>query len=718
MYQVAKKLFYVAYFILGAAIAGMLFYLVILLIGNHVIDKEKLVMSTTTKIVDENGHEISKLYLENRETVPLNKIPKNVQNAFVATEDSRFYEHSGIDLRGTMRAVVADIFSGQKEQGGSTITQQLARNAFLTNEKTWYRKLKEAAIAISMERKYSKKQILDMYLNQIYFGHGVYGVEAASKFFFNKDVSQLSDDEGALLAALPKGPNEYSPILHPDRALNRRNLVVDLMEKQGYIGAEQAVRLKGRTLGLNLEKSKSHPEYDTYVDMVLDEAQKEYHLSNDEVLRGGYKIVVPMDMAAQRASYQQFKKNQYFRGSNPKVSPQGAFVLMDSQTGGVLAVQGGRSYVKKGYNHVLEQRQPGSTFKPLAVYGPALDSGRYQPFSLLQDKKVVYTKYDNYAPKNYDNQYHGEMSMYDAVTVSQNAPAVWLLDKIGINKSKAYLSKLGFQLPDKGLAIALGGLEKGVTPLQMASAYTAFDNNGEKVSPYFIKAIYSNSGKRLGKAHPKKEKVFSKQTAWYMTRMLESVVSNGTAKAGVADTSLAGKTGSTAYTKNGLRDAWFVGYTPKAVGAVWMGYDQTAKNQYLTGSSSDAVRLFKSIIDRVPSQAHLPFKKPAQVTDLDAPIKLEPIKNLKAKGTFGKFIFPAVKFTWTAAKDKRVVYRIYEVDNGKTTLKGEVAGKGSFEINYVNPISSASYYVVPYNPQTKKQGIKSRTVQISWLSGL
>ncbi|RYM06173.1 PBP1A family penicillin-binding protein [Sporolactobacillus sp. THM7-7] len=716
--KVSRLLFSAAYFILAAAITGLLVYFVILLVGNHITDDEKLVMSRTSVVVDEQGHEISKLYDENREPVTLRQIPKHVQNAFIVTEDSRFYKHSGIDLRGTMRAVVTNVLAGEKREGGSTITQQLARNAYLSTEKTWFRKMKEAAIAISLERKYSKKQILEMYLNQIYFGHGVYGVQMASKFFFNKDVSDLTVDEGALLAALPKGPNGYSPILHPKKALERRNLVLGLMQKNGDLSAEQSVRLKGKTLGLNVQKIKKHPEYDTYIDMVKEEAAERYHIGTDELMRGGYKIVVPISREAQKAAYRAFSDDAYFHGTNRKVSPEGAFVLMNKK-GAVLAVQGGRNYVRGGFNHLTIRRQPGSAFKPLAVYGPALESGEYEPYSMLQDKEVTYKKYDNYAPKNYDGRYRGEMSMYDAVKVSENAPAVWLLNRIGVDTGKRYLSKMGMDLPDNGLAIALGGLREGVSPLQMASAYTAFSNEGKQSRHYFIQAIYNHSGKKIAEAKPASTKVFSPQTAWYMTRMLQSVVTGGTAQAGYSNTALAGKTGSTAFNKNGLRDAWFVGYSPNTVGAVWLGYDTTNRNQYLTaGANGDAVRLFKSVVNNVPGEAGLAFSRPKGVSDLDEPIQLAKVTNLQVKGTLGKFAMPALKLTWTPSSDKRIVYRIYAEADGKKELKGEVTGKNEYRINYVNPMARSSYYVIPYNPQTKREGGASRKVQVSWFSRL
>lgn len=711
---IVTRLFQIAYFILSAAIVGLLVYFVILLVGDHYTDDEKLVMSRTSIVVDQQGHEISRLYAENREPVSLKKIPKQVQNAFIVTEDIRFYKHSGIDPRGLMRALVTDILSGEKEEGGSTITQQLARNAYLSNEKSWFRKAKEAAIAISLERRYSKKQILEMYLNQLYFGHGIYGIQTASKFFFNKDVSRLSEDEAALLAALPKGPNGYSPILHPKKALERRNLVLGLLQKNGYLSAGESVRLKGRTLGLNVHKIQTHPEYDTYIDMVKDEAEKRYHIDEDELIRGGYKIVVPISRQMQSISYAAFKNSAYFRGSNPKLSPQGAFVLMNKD-GAVLAVQGGRNYVRGSMNRVNAARQPGSAFKPLAVYGPALESGKFQPYSMLQDKEV---SYGHYAPKNYSGLYNGEMTMYDAVTVSQNAPAVWLLDQIGIDRSKSYLKKMDIDIPDKGLAIALGGLSKGVTPLQMTSAYTAFDNEGVRSEPYLIQSLYDHQGRKMGGTAVKPKKVFSAQTAWYMTRMLQSVMKNGTGRAGYSSVAIAGKTGSAAYTKNGLSDAWFVGYTPDVVGTVWIGYDETNKDQYVTGSSNDAVRLFKAIVNDMPGESRLTFAKPDGVVDLDQPIRLARVTRLSAQGTLGKFAMPALELNWDGPTDKRVVYRIYAEEDGKAKLKGKVTGKNKFRIDFVNPMAKVSYYVIPYNPQTGRRGEASPKVEADWFSHL
>lgn len=715
-----KKILITVNVILAIVLSGFVGYIIILLTGDSVINQKDLLMASTTKIVDESGHDITNLYIENRQVVPITEVPKDVQHAFIATEDARFYQHGAIDFRGTLRAIVTDVLARSKVEGGSTITQQLAKNLFLTDQKTIFRKVKEAAIAVTLERNYSKQEILGMYLNDVYFGHGAYGLSSAAKFYFNKKVQDLTAEEGALLAAQVKGPTDYSPINHPKAARNRRDLVLSLMEKHGYLSKAQLQQDKSKPIALDIPKEKNHPEYFTYIDMVIQEAKTRYHISADQLLRGGYKIVVPMSRQAESASYKAFKMDQFFKGSNPNVTPNGAFVLMDSRTGGVIAVQGGRKYVREGLNHTTVDRQPGSTFKPLAVYGPALNKGEYTPYSLLTDKPLVYSKYNNYAPKNYDNKYSGETTMYDALTYSTNASAVWLLNQIGIGESKKYLKKMGFKLPDKGLAIALGGLQKGVTPLHMASAYTAFSNNGKMVKPYFIQAIYNQSGHLIGKAVTKPTKIFSAQTSWYMTKMLQSVVQKGTASAGYVDTALAGKTGSTGITgqKNGLRDAWFTGYTPKVTGAVWIGYDQTTSDQYLTGSSEDAAQMFKTIINQMPDQSGLKFKKPAGVKDLPPPIHLGPITQLKAVGTLGRYGLPAIKLTWKSTSDAQAMYHIYEVDGKSRHQIAEVKRSHSFVIDFANPFSAPTYQVVPYNPQTRKEGQKSTVIKVDWFGAL
>ncbi|HEU5139805.1 MAG TPA: PBP1A family penicillin-binding protein [Bacillales bacterium] len=713
-----KKMLFTAAFLAGMLLLGFVGYLGILFAGDYVIDKEDLVLDSATKIVNEKGDLITKLYVENRDPVDIKEIPDSVQQAFIAVEDSRFYEHHGIDIQGILRAVYTDILAGAKVEGGSTITQQLAKRVFLSADKTWLRKTKEAIIAINLERRYSKKQILEMYLNQIYFGQGAYGIATAAELYFNKKVSDLTVPEAALLAAIPNAPSTYNPIENPENAKERRDLILSLMADQGYITAEQAVTYKHETLAVNLHKMKKNKAYWTYIDMVLHEAKEKYNLTNEALLKGGYTIEVPMNTKAQEVSYQLFKDPSYFPGSDKEHPPQGALVLLDSETGGVLAVQGGRNYVRKGINRVTVKQQPGSTFKPLVVYGPALDTGKYEPYSLLKDQKVVYeASGQDYTPENYSGNYRGKMTMYDALRVSANAPAVWLLDQIGIKTGKHYLKQMGIQIPDNGLAMALGGLKYGVTPLQMAKAYRAFAEGGKIIEPHFITAIYNREGDLVGHANPQEKRVFSPQTAWYMTKMLGAVVDNGTATKGKVATALAGKTGTTSFPPipGTDADAWFVGYTPKAVGAVWMGYDSTSKAHHLTGGSSYPTMLLKDLLKRLPKQKHLAFTKPSGVDDLESPIRLVKVEDLKANLTLGSFGLPAVKLEWTPSKDERLVYHIYALENGKKTKIGEVTGKGVFVDQRVNPFSVPNYVVVPYNPQTEQEGKISDSASSDWV---
>ncbi|WP_110114389.1 PBP1A family penicillin-binding protein [Bacillus sp. CGMCC 1.16541] len=702
-----QKGFYFTLACISMFVLGVVGYIFILFLGNYVIDEKKFVMNSATRLVDQNGQEITKLYVENRDLVTIKQIPEHVQQAFISVEDVRFYHHHGIDVKAIGRALYRDLVAGGKVEGGSTITQQLAKNIFLTNDKTLLRKTKEVVIAINLEKRYSKKKLLEMYLNQIYFGHGAYGIEAASHLYFNKDVSDLTVEQGALLAALPKAPNSYSPILHPEKSLQRRNVVLNSMQRADYLSAEEVVRLQGRTLGTDVQQRVKEPAFLTYIDMVMEEAKTKYHLSNEELLKGGYKITVPMSRDIQNVAFDLFQENKYFPGTDH--GAQGSFLLMDNQTGGVLSAIGGRDYVQKGLNRLQVKRQPGSIMKPLAVYGPALQEKLFRPYSLLEDKQ---TAYNGYIPRNIDGSYEGEVTMYDALKDSKNAPAVWALNELGVRTSKDYLNRLGMPVEDKGLAIALGGLGEGVSPVQLVSAYRAFATTGSTIQPYFIQKIEDRENNVIAKAEKVEKKVFSKQTAWYMTRMLEGVVEEGTAQSGTFEGALAGKTGSTSYSaiKGATRDTWFVGYTPDVVGAVWMGYDKTNENHYLTKGSSYPTRLFKDILMQSNLKHATAFNQPSDTKDLEAPIRLHAVDDLSSDVTFKPLGLFTVKLQWTPSEDERVIYHVYEERNGEAELVAKVEGQGAYEVERVNVLHLPTYYVVPYNKQTKKHGKQSNEV--------
>ncbi|AIU81153.1 MULTISPECIES: transglycosylase domain-containing protein [Bacillus] len=707
MLKKKKRFFIPAVIAAATAFLALIGYIIIIFLGHYVIDEKKLILHASSKIVDQNGDEIASLYTENREPVSIQQVPEDVRDAFIAVEDKRFYEHHGIDVKSVGRAVFRDVLAGGKVEGGSTITQQLAKNIFLTHDKTFLRKTKEVIIAINLERDYSKDKLLEMYLNQLYFGHGVYGIQAASHYYFNKEVKDLTVAEGAVLAAIPKAPSLYSPIQHPDKNKERRDTILAMMNDQGYISAKEAVRAQGRTLGLHVKKTSETPWFDSYIDLVIKEAESRYSMSGEQLLQGGYTIRTSLDSKLQKTAYTLMKESGYFPGTDQ--AAEGSAVFIDNKTGGVRAAVGGRDYVTKGYNRVTAKRQPGSTFKPIAVYGPAMQEDKFKPYSLLQDKL---TSYDGYEPKNYDGQYKGEVTMQDAITYSINAPAVWTLKQIGVDTGKSYLEKNGINISDNGLAIALGGLSEGVTPLQLAGAYHTFAASGMYTKPFFIEKITDEDGETLSGPKNGKTRVFSGQTAWNMTRMLQQVVKEGTASQGSYQGDLAGKTGTTTFTgvPGATKDAWFAGYTPGLTGAVWMGYDKTDKTHYLKGGSQYPVRLFKDIVTKAGENGRT-FKKPENVKELGSPIELEAVKSLSARYTFKAMGLITVQLKWDIQKDDRVVYRIYEKKDGKDKLLDSVKGKGSFDIPYANLFSGASYKVVPYNSQTDQEGEGTEYVQ-------
>ncbi|WP_430787781.1 transglycosylase domain-containing protein [Virgibacillus flavescens] len=690
---------------------GIAGYLVIIFGGKLVVNEEALILDATTTIETTDGEVIAELYNENRTIVSIEQIPEHVQEAFVAIEDRRFYSHSGIDFQSVARAVYKDIIAFAKVEGASTITQQLAKNLFLHNDKTWMRKTKEVMAAIYLEREFTKEHILEMYLNEIYFGAGVYGIEEASQLFFSKSVEDLTLSEGALLAGLAKAPNGYSPINHPKKALTRRNVVLNAMRQTDKISAETLVQTKGKTLGLNIQKEKENPWVDSYVDLVMKEASEVYQLSVDELQRGGYRIVVGIDTNIQQIAYNQFKNDTYFPGNT--AGAQGAFVMMNESEGAIVAAIGGRAYELGNLNRITVQRQPGSTIKPVAVYGPALMKEEYSPYSLIPDQKV---SYEGYTAENVVDKYDGAVSVFEALRVSKNAPAVWLLDAIGISYSKSFLEKMNIDIQDKGLAIALGGLSNGITPINMMESYRPFVHGGKFMESHTINRIYDKQNKEITTEEQKEKQVFSNQVAWNMTEMLINVVENGTAEAGEFEKALAGKTGSTQHPLvNGeYKDAWFVGYTPEYVSATWMGFDRSDKDHFLTDGSAYPTMLTKAILSEVDEQKNLSktFTKPKNVEPLPAPVEMPGMVQLEANYVFGGFSFVKGKLTWSKSDDDRVMYRIYEEQAGIDKRIGEVEGQSEFIIDDLPLFKTTRYYVVPYNPLTKVEGAKSNTVKI------
>lgn len=531
--------------------------------------------AVSSQVFDSHGRLITTLHSDqNRLPIDINKVPQNLQNAFIAAEDNRFYEHIGIDPIGIFRAIFANLTNRGIAQGGSTITQQLAKNAFLSQEQTLKRKIQEAMLALEIEHKYSKKEILEMYMNQIYFGQGAYGIQTAAKTYFNKDVNELSLTQCAMLAGLPKSPNYYSPFNNLNEAKKRKNVVLDQMVKYGYVSAAEAEDAKNQDLGLSKShQAKEADEYASFIDYVSQQVAKKY--GDDALYKEGLKIYTTMDVDKQHAAVRAMRNlpNNY-TDENGLTQPQAALVSIDPKTGHILAMVGGRG--QDSFNRAsMAVRQPGSAFKPF-VYLTALQHDM-TPDTTMKDQPVTY---GGWSPKNAGGSYSGAMSLSDALAHSVNTIAVQLADEVGTKNIIANAKKMGIttlDAKDDNLAMALGGLTRGVTPLEMASAYGTFANKGVHVKPTAIVKILDRNGNVLEDSstlekEETKTRVMSEREAYEMTTMLEGVIDHGTGRAATIGRPAAGKTGTT----DDNKDAWFVGYTPDIVTAVWIGDDTGA----------------------------------------------------------------------------------------------------------------------------------------------
>ncbi len=574
------------------------------------VESLKQGLSEPTVIYDKDGEVASNVATNRTKGVNISELPEYVPNAIVAIEDERFYQHGGFDVKGIARAFFGNLFAGRVTGGGSTLTQQLAKNALLSPEQTYKRKAEELFLAVKIEKVYSKNEILQMYVNQVYFGSGAWGISNASKKYFNKDIKDVTISEAAMLAGLLQSPTYLSPYNNYDRAMDRRNVVLAKMKELGKITAAQYNTAKNEKIQLD-DGGGSFVErnYPYYVDAVLNEAISKYGLTQDEILTRGYRIYTELDQNLQTGLEKIYSRDYLFPSSMGGKLVQSGSVLMDPATGGVRALVGGRGeHVFRGFNRATQlQAQPGSSIKPLAVYTPALENG-YSYKSELEDKP---TTFGNYKPENFSKTFQGKVELYKALEESLNVPAVWLLNEIGLNKGLTSLKKFGIPVEkeDENLAIALGGMSKGVSPMQMANAFSAFANGGERNDSHLITKIVGPTGNVIGEHEVKTTKVTSKAVANEMTSMLLNVVETGTGKkAHIQGVQLAGKTGSTQLPfsgVNGTKDQWMVGYTPNIVGAIWIGYDQTDKQHYLpSASSSNVVPIFKEMIRE--SITHLP----------------------------------------------------------------------------------------------------------------
>lgn len=558
----------------------------------------------------ENG-EILRLHdKEDRVSIPLSDVPDLVQKAFISAEDARFYEHPGVDVIRIVGAAWADIKAGGYVQGASTISQQLIKLSHLTADKTISRKLEEAVLACQMETRYSKDEILEMYLNYVYFGGGYYGIEAAALGYFGVHAKDLSVAQGAMLAGILKSPSNYAPHLDFEASLARRDTVLSLMAEYGYLDDQGLADAKGETMVILHDGTASEEGRNYYVDAALQDAMEILQIDSETLLSGGYRIYTAMDSAIQNQCEAIFQQDDLFPGD-----AQGAIVVQEAGTGLIRAMVGGRwAYdTAMAFNRATDiRRQPGSVIKPVIAYAPALEGYGYTAATMLLDEPTTFAEY---SPRNFGNKYYGWVTLREAVTRSLNVPAVKVLSDIGVSAGKAFAQSCGipFDPQDTSLTLALGGFTYGVSPLQIAGAYAAFASQGIYNTPTCIQRITDSAGKELYVYEPENRRVMSEQNAYILTSMLQSAIQEGTGhRLKDLDIPLAGKTG-TVGEGEGNRDAWMACYSADYAAAVWIGYDTSqdgALPQDATGGKYPALileQLFQGLYqDRAPKEFSMP----------------------------------------------------------------------------------------------------------------
>ncbi|MDR7075317.1 penicillin-binding protein 1A [Neobacillus niacini] len=574
------------------------------------LDPKLLKDPISSKVLDKDGELISEVGSENREYVNYKDIPKQVENAVLAVEDARFYKHHGLDPIRLAGAVVANFREGFGSEGASTITQQVIKNSFLTPEKTLKRKVQEAWMAYQLEQKYTKHQILEMYINKVFVSENSHGLATAAKVYYNKSLNELTLPEAAQIAGMPQSPNNYNPFDHPDLAEKRRNIVLTLMEQHGYISKEDMDAAKSVPVTASLvkeeERERDEKPYDAFVDAVIDEVEKQ---GDFDIFSDGLTIHTTLDRNAQLHVNTILNTDEVIK--YPDAEFQAGVALIDTKTGEIRAIGGGRNQeVKRGFNYAIDtKRQPGSTIKPVLDYGPAIEYLNWGTYQTIDDKPIKYSTGQEFG--NWNDKYMGPISMRTAIQLSKNTTAVQALQQVGLERAKEFAINLGIPLKEIFESYAIGGFRVGVSPLQMAGAFSAFGNNGMYTQPYAVKKIELRDGTVLDTA-PETKPVMKDSTAFMITDMLKSVmVSPGTGTtAKVPGLPIAGKTGTTNYTTEDMKkwniksdkvvpDAWIAGYTTNYTAAVWTGYS-SIKTPIQAGADQKIAQLiFKNLMEYV-----------------------------------------------------------------------------------------------------------------------
>ena len=598
------KVFLIILFIcILACLIGVAFYISSIYVSARAMPLNKEALSSpyiSLQVFDSENRPIKEDNEINKAVVNISNISDSTKNAFISIEDKSFYNHHGVNYKRIFKAMINNLKARSLKEGASTITQQLVKNTQLTSEKTFERKIKEIALAQRLEKNYTKDEILELYLNVIYFGNNCYGIENASNYYFSKDAKDLSLEESAMLAGLIKSPAKYSPIKNYDNALSRRNLVLKEMYQDKCISASEYNLAKNSPINLNINNQPKN-KLNSYSQASIDEAEEVLGIPARQIALKGYKIYTYQNSEKQEALDEALKKQN--------ISSDYAGIVIDNEGHSIVAYNGNSIF------KILDaKRQPGSCIKPILVYGPALNEDIIYPCSQLLDEK---TTISDYTPKNVGGVYRGYVSARDALSKSINIPAVKVLSYVGIDKAKAYAEHMGiaFVAKDDSYTLALGGMTYGVNIKDLAGAYSSFANNGSYSKPRFISFITDKNNKLIYINKPKTEQVMREDSAYLLTDMLRTCAKTGTAKKLASlGIDIASKTG-TVGKKNSKQnlDAWNVSYTKDQTCAVWLGNLDNSPIDYAGGNQpTEIVKNYFSLVSDIST-----FDRPSSIVERD-----------------------------------------------------------------------------------------------------
>lgn len=601
------------------------------------LDETSLKDPISPKLLDANGDLFATVGAESREYVAYDDIPQQMEDAIIATEDARFYDHFGVDVLRLGKAVLANLTNGFGDQGASTITQQVIKNSFLTNEKTLKRKAQEAYLSIKLERKYQKEEIFEMYFNKVLMSGRIYGYGTAAQHFYGKDLKDLTLDQFAVLAGMSQRPNAFNPFKNPELTKDRRNVVLHLMNLHGKITEEemkaaQAVPIEEALLPEDQRVAKQDSKYDAFIDIVLNELEAN---GDGGAISEGITIYTTLQPNAQQQVEKTLNSDMF-----PTEDIQSAVSVIDTKTGAIAAVGGGRNYgADRGFNFAQDMttRSLGSTIKPLIDYGPAIEYLGWSTGQTITDEKITYTGTEQVV-RNFDGKYKGKMTFREALYNSRNVPAVKTLQEVGTKNAAEFIDRFGIDLGNITESSAIGGTSKAMSPIQLAGAYAAFGNSGVHTEPYSINKIVYRDGKTEKNYKPKSKEVMKDSTAYMVTDVLRDVLTKGTGKrADVSGLDIAGKTGTSNYSKDDMNkwdlpssafpDVWFAGYTTDYSIAIWSGYPEMKTPMTTNEERNLPQNIFHEVMANISTDtANEKFKKPSSVVEATIEKGSSPLK--------------------------------------------------------------------------------------------